>query len=756
VTEPTPPGDILALVLGKLEGVRKSGGKWIARCPAHEDCKASLEVRQGTKQPVVLRCYAACETADVLAKIGLTLADVSLNSHAPAGDDWTPAGPAIATYPYTDPAGEVQFGVCRTADKQFRQWRPDPAKPHGRAWSVKGVKLVLYRLPKVIAAVDAGETIFVVEGEKDVHALEDAGVTATCNPMGAGKWRATYSKTLAGASVVIVADNDKPGIAHARKVAESLDGVAASVRLARAREGKDVGDHLAAGYGVDDFIDLALNDAENDEQSHLRAVASHLHTLPSWASDQDILSRLECDMGVWCGFTGEHRNAKLVYLAITSRIFDDPVSVAVKGLSSSGKSYTVTAVLRFFPEEAVITMTAMSERALIYMKEDFAHRTLVLFEAVALREEREKTESNLTAYIVRSLLSEGEIRYPVAVRGDGGNIETRWIIKPGPTNMILTTTATSLHGENETRMLSLPTDDSAAQTTSIMKAIAAGQRIDADFSEWHAYARSIAAGNKNVVIPYAGWLAESIPPVAVRLRRDFRALLRLIEAHAILHQLNRATDEQGRIVATEADYLAVRELVADLISDAVGSAVSATVRQTTEAVAELDAGEGVTVHRLAEHLGLERSTVQYRVTAAREKGYLVNAEDKRGRAARWRTGNPLPDDVVILPPRIEGVNSDPGPLHTTLGDDAPQVSGGVDGGCEGVNQLHGGEPDDDMDTSATSADTSADQAEAAALCLIHGRLGGQVISPRIWRPGLDGHCANCGKKEAFHWRKRCS
>ena len=59
------------------------------------------------------------------------------------------------------------------------------------------------------------------------------------------------------------------------------------------------------------------------------------------------------------------------------------------------------------------------------MKDDFAHRTLVLFEAVALREEREKTESNLTAYIVRSLLSEGEIRYPVTMRGPDGSSSPR-------------------------------------------------------------------------------------------------------------------------------------------------------------------------------------------------------------------------------------------------------------------------------------------------------------------------------------------
>jgi len=362
---------------------------------------------------------------------------------------------------------------------------------------------------------------------------------------------------------------------------------------------------------------------------------------------------------LWCGFTGEHRNAKLTYLAITSRVLDDPVSIAVKGLSSSGKSYTIGTVLKFFPDEAVITMTAMSERALVYMEEDFAHRTLVLFEAVALREEREKTESNLTAYIVRSLLSEGEIRYPVATRGADGKMTTEWIIKHGPTNFIVTTTAASLHGENETRMLSLPTDDSAAQTSAIMASIAAGQRDGADFSEWHAYARWIAAGNHKIVIPYAGWLAEKIPPVAVRLRRDFRALLRLIETHAILHQLNRATDEQGRIVATEADYLAVRELVADLISDAVGATVRPATRETVEAVVGLDRGQGVKVHDLAAHLDLERSTVQYRVAAARQRGYLVNLEDKRGKPGRYQAGSPLPQEVVILPKRVEGVKPHP-------------------------------------------------------------------------------------------------
>jgi DNA-binding transcriptional ArsR family regulator len=198
-------------------------------------------------------------------------------------------------------------------------------------------------------------------------------------------------------------------------------------------------------------------------------------------------------------------------------------------------------------------------------------------------------------------------------------------------------------------------------------------------------------GNHEVAIPYAEWLASQIPPVAVRLRRDFRALLRLIQAHAILHQLSRETDAAGRIVATEADYLAVRELVADLISDALGSTVRPATRETVEAVAKLDQGHGVKVHDLAVHLDLERSTVQYRVTAARERGYLVNLE-KRGKPARYQADAPMPGEAVILPERIGGVKPHPAPAHHIPGDAEPQASDGTDGWCEGVNEPQRGHP----------------------------------------------------------------
>jgi hypothetical protein len=119
------------------------------------------------------------------------------------------------------------------------------------------------------------------------------------------------------------------------------------------------------------------------------AGAAHLHTPPKIAREQDILDHFGGALRV-CGVVGEERNAKLIFLSLISRLLEEPISLAIKGLSSSGKSYTVETTLKFFPEDAFIFMTAMSEKALVYDDRSFVHCTIVLVEAVALREQREK------------------------------------------------------------------------------------------------------------------------------------------------------------------------------------------------------------------------------------------------------------------------------------------------------------------------------------------------------------------------------
>jgi hypothetical protein len=265
--------EILLPKFSDLGPIRKTANGFDVCCPVHGDERPSLSIASGTTQPVVMDCKAGCETDDIIAKLGLTWADLCEPSPASPRGEWTPRGDAIAVYDYTDEAGSLLFQVCRTADKQFPQRTPDQSRKSGWRWSTEGVRRALYRLPKITEAVADGEVIFVCEGEKDVHAIEAAGAVATCNPGGAGKWRPEYADVLRDAVVRIVADRDKPGQAHARQVYASLEGIARVAEIVEAAgEGedgkplKDAADHLAAGYTLADFV---ITHAEDEPRPDL-------------------------------------------------------------------------------------------------------------------------------------------------------------------------------------------------------------------------------------------------------------------------------------------------------------------------------------------------------------------------------------------------------------------------------------------------------------------------------------------------------
>jgi hypothetical protein len=244
------------------------------------------------------------------------------------------------------------------------------------------------------------------------------------------------------------------------------------------------------------------------------------------------------------------------------------------------------------------------------------------------------------------------VRYETVEKTSEG-IKPRLIEREGPTGLIVTTTAVKLHPENETRLLSLTVTDTQDQTRAVMAALAEeASEAGPNFEPWHALQVWLEGAEHRVWIPYAKILADLIPPVAVRLRRDFGALLNLIRAHALLHQASRDTDAGGRIIATIEDYAAVRELVVDLVGEGVETAVPKTVRETVEAVKRLrecSNGEPVTVAELARKLELDRSTVSRRVRSAKDRGYLRDLEDNPRKPSRLVLGDDLPDDVQILP-----------------------------------------------------------------------------------------------------------
>lgn len=65
------------VLLGRLQKVRASGDrKWMAACPSHEDRTPSLSIKQLEDGRILIKCHAGCGAADVMASVGLSLADL--------------------------------------------------------------------------------------------------------------------------------------------------------------------------------------------------------------------------------------------------------------------------------------------------------------------------------------------------------------------------------------------------------------------------------------------------------------------------------------------------------------------------------------------------------------------------------------------------------------------------------------------------------------------------------------------------------
>jgi hypothetical protein len=221
-------------------------------CPAHEDVNPSLSINE-VDGKILVRCFGNCTQDRVIEALKERNLWPSGNGN---GYQAATQKPHIAkSYDYPDPTGKLAFQVCRLDPKNFRQRRPDPAQPGKWIWDMKGVRRYPYRLPEVMKA----ETVFIVEGEKDVDNLATLGLAATCNPGGAGKWRPEYNEWLKGRNIIILPDNDPPGRAHGLSIAKSLYGIAKLVRyveLPGLSEKGDISDWLRAGGTIDQLREI--------------------------------------------------------------------------------------------------------------------------------------------------------------------------------------------------------------------------------------------------------------------------------------------------------------------------------------------------------------------------------------------------------------------------------------------------------------------------------------------------------------------
>lgn len=237
--------------------MRKDGSGWMARCPCRDDdSNPSLHVAEGDDGRVLVTCHRGtpCDLDQICASVGLEVKD--LMPPKPAKDE-EPRLTLVKVYNYYDETGEMLFQKQRFVDqfgkKTFRQRKPDGRG--GWTYSLGTTPKILYNLPAVVQAKANGGHIWVVEGEKDADAVADAGEIATTMPNGAGSWNKIHTDVLAGASVTIIADNDKPGLEHAAHVCRELKAAGCEVEVVRPPENcKDVAELLGMGRSLGELI----------------------------------------------------------------------------------------------------------------------------------------------------------------------------------------------------------------------------------------------------------------------------------------------------------------------------------------------------------------------------------------------------------------------------------------------------------------------------------------------------------------------
>jgi len=237
-------------ILSQLQGVRKSGQGWIARCPAHDDRNASLSLKITEEGRLLAHCFSGCSFQEIREALGLVgerfapsplqeetgPTPEQLEAQAKAVRLWTGARPANPSHPYIVrkkilPHHARQIGtslVVPLQDSTGDLWNLQFIHPDGTKRFLKGG--VTKGLFTVMGEPSEGGRIYITEGfatAATVHELTGrpcfVAFTASNFPSVAQLVR----KAFPGAEIVLAADDDPAGERYSEQAAREIGGLIA-------------------------------------------------------------------------------------------------------------------------------------------------------------------------------------------------------------------------------------------------------------------------------------------------------------------------------------------------------------------------------------------------------------------------------------------------------------------------------------------------------------------------------------------------
>lgn len=244
------------------------------------------------------------------------------------------------------------------------------------------------------------------------------------------------------------------------------------------------------------------------------------------------------------GLMGEQNNVHLLYVAMTSRKRDVPLSVLILSSSGSGKTALQDAVLAFCPPEDLVKLTALSGKALFYKERlSLKHKVLAL-------EEGDGAEDAM--YAIRNLISAGELVSESTIKDLAtGRLTTMENKVEGPSSVCFTTTKPDVDPETKSRFWVTSIDESRDQTRKILSfqrqqhlsdGLITSPEIEAVLRKHRNFQRLLKP--MAVKNPYAAQL--SYGDDRLQGRRDQPKYLNLIKAIAFLRQMQKEIFYENR------------------------------------------------------------------------------------------------------------------------------------------------------------------------------------------------------------------
>jgi hypothetical protein len=258
------------------------------------------------------------------------------------------------------------------------------------------------------------------------------------------------------------------------------------------------------------------------------------------------------------GMVGEAANKLIGYLVMTSRKTPDPLALMTLSGSGSGKSHLQDTILSLCPDEDLIKLTSLTDRALFYKGEDSLKHKVLAVEELAGAQGADYAIRNLIS--AKKLVIESTTKNPLT-----GKLETQVNTVYGPTAVFQTTTDPRTDAETRSRFILISVDESLEQTRAILEAQRHSHTRDgwkrrlaceAIVKRHHALQRLLKP--LKVLNPFEPLL--TYPDDSLLVRRDQPKYLNLILAVTFLYQLQRPVHddpELGEYIETTLDDIAI-------------------------------------------------------------------------------------------------------------------------------------------------------------------------------------------------------